>query len=196
MEKAQNLNKELEQYKSESTRLDSENERLTKESNRLKSEHRSHHDDLAYLESQMAGLKRENLALTQMLEQSASVSMRTFLQTGLGSESVDGTHNNDPGVAEVMVDAHGTEVGASFKSRDGGNDISTHGGSFKSLGSIDSSNPNSFVPPPLAPTSPPQTAATVQKSVTADHLEHAQRHTMRLKDNMTRCVCVCVCVCM
>eukprot|EP00293_Proteomonas_sulcata_P020515 CAMPEP_0184294478 /NCGR_PEP_ID=MMETSP1049-20130417/5659_1 /TAXON_ID=77928 /ORGANISM="Proteomonas sulcata, Strain CCMP704" /LENGTH=353 /DNA_ID=CAMNT_0026602777 /DNA_START=28 /DNA_END=1090 /DNA_ORIENTATION=- len=73
LDKAAKLSRELDHYKEESIRLDAENERLTKESNRLQAEHRSHQDDLTYLESQMAALKKENFKLKKDLEEAATV---------------------------------------------------------------------------------------------------------------------------
>ena len=107
--------RELEHYKEESVRLDSENERLQKESSRLLSEHRSHEDDIQYLESQMVTpekenhkpyfcflfqvtlfvvlflcghqvtLKKENHKLKRELEDTATKSMHDFLSVGMES---------------------------------------------------------------------------------------------------------------
>lgn len=85
IEKANRLARELDHYKEESIRLDGENERLTKESNRLQAEHKSHLDDLAYLENQMTALKKDNLRLKKDLEEAATVSMRTFLSSSAHS---------------------------------------------------------------------------------------------------------------
>mmetsp|Transcript_70358 Transcript_70358/g.114285 ORF Transcript_70358/g.114285 Transcript_70358/m.114285 type:complete len:528 (-) Transcript_70358:41-1624(-) len=79
LDKSTNLARDLEHFKEESIRFDSENERLQKETSRLLGEHRSHEDDIQYLESQMASLKKENHKLKKDLEEAATASMRAFL---------------------------------------------------------------------------------------------------------------------
>eukprot|EP00802_Teleaulax_amphioxeia_P011663 Tamp_11697.p1 GENE.Tamp_11697~~Tamp_11697.p1 ORF type:complete len:524 (-),score=120.94 Tamp_11697:316-1779(-) len=85
LDKSTKLARELEHYKEESVRLDSENERLQKEGTRLLNEHRSHQDDIQYLESQMVTLKKENHKLKRDLEDAATASMRNFLSMGSSS---------------------------------------------------------------------------------------------------------------
>lgn len=110
MEKAQKLSRELDHYKQESSRLDTENEKLSKESYRLQAEHRSHFDDLQYLESQMTQLKHENSSLTNSLEQAAAVSMRNFLQLGMTyvesstKQSLDESTSVHPNATDTLSD--------------------------------------------------------------------------------------------
>ena len=107
LEKATRLERDLEHYKEESSRLDTENGALTRECKRLQAEHRSHQDDLAYLEKQITVLRKDNLRLKRELEDAAGTSMQAFLSAA-GRVSVaarprvdgDAAESDAPGASE------------------------------------------------------------------------------------------------
>lgn len=108
LEKATRLQRDLEHYKEESIRLDAENEALSRESKRLQAEHRSHQDDLSYLEKQMTTLRRENFKLKKDLEDAAGASMQEFLNAAGRTKLAHQEPAMEDGTEEPIEEAEAT----------------------------------------------------------------------------------------